>query len=319
VLLCAAAAQAQMPARGWFWYQEPPPPPASAPIKPKPKQPVPKPAASKPAPVASAPKPAASAPPPLSVEWIRKQLPLYQDRAIDDPTPEHVAQYLALQKIMFDKAQNFAQASVKAREMYPGLSQGTFTPFDPNSLLNMKNYEQQVRPFALKQIAAHAGLIFFFDSTCQFCVNQWRQIQVLKVLAPGIQILAVSADGKPLPGVEMKGWVPNNGITRTFGIKIYPTVALVWSPNHVALVGQGAVDAATLSSNVLNAAVDHDLLPKSYARWIHPFEQGVLSPLDISGLAAHNSEKPDALLQGVSSQSLKQYQQLDQPQSPQQP
>jgi hypothetical protein len=114
----------------------------------------------------------------------------------------------------------------------------------------------------------------------------------------------------------MPGWVPDNGITKTFGVKLYPTVALVWKPNHVALVGQGAVDAGTLSSNVLNAAVDHDLLPKSYARWIHPFEQGVLSPLDINALAAHHSDKPDALLQGVSSQSLKQYQQLDQPQQP---
>lgn len=302
-------AQAGTPARGWFWYQEPPPP-ASSPVKAKlqPKPVRPAPAASKPAPKASAPK----APAPLSVQWLRQELPQYRDRAIDDPTPEHVAQYLALQKVMFDKAQNFAAASAKAREMYPGLSQATFTPFDANSLMQTKYYAEVVRPFALKQIFAHAGLMFFFDSTCQFCVNQWRQLQVFKVTAPQAQILAVSADSKPMPGIRMD-WMPNNGVTRTFGVRLYPTIALVWPPNHVALVGQGAVSAAEIESNVLNAAVDRGLLPKSYSRWIKPFEQGVLSPFDIDTLARHDSASPDDLLKGVSGQSDQQYQQLDTP------
>jgi hypothetical protein len=154
--------------------------------------------------------------------------------------------------------------------------------------------------------------MFFFDSNCQFCVNQWRQLNVLtKVLAPNMQMLAVSADGKPLPGEEMPGWVPDNGIIKTFGIKIYPTVALVWQPNHVALVAQGSADASSLSSNILNAAIDHDLLPKSYSRWIRPFEQGVLTPLDIKSLSEKDAKTPDALLKGVADQSLKQYQELD--------
>ena len=311
VLLAAAPlVAAGSPARGWFWYQEPPPPPASAPVKRTPVRPMPvasKPAAARPAP----PKPAASGPAFLSVEWLRKELPRYRDRAIDDPTPEHVAQYLALQKVMFDKAQNFAEASVKAREMYPGLSQAAFTPYDANSLMNAKYYEQAVRPFAFKQIFAHAGLMFFFDSTCQWCGNQWRQLKVFKVNVPEAQMMAVSADDKPLPGAEMP-WAPNNGIIQTFGIKIYPTVALVWPPNHVALVAQGETDSGTLEANILNAAVDHGLLPKSYGRWIKPFEQGVLTPLDLKRIA-NSGTSPDDILKSVSDQSVAQYKSMDGP------
>jgi len=308
----AAPAWADSPARGWFWYQEPPPPPASAPAH-KVKPPVkPLPVASKPAPKASAPAPApaASEPAPLSVKWLREKLPEYRDRAIDDPTPQNVAAYQALTRIMFDKAQNFAEASIKAKELYPGLSQATFTPFDTNSLMNTKYYQESIRPVAIKQIFEHAGLMFFFDSTCQFCLNQWRQLQVFKVDAPNAEIMAISADDKPMPNVKMT-WQPNNGVTQTFGIKLYPTIALVWPPNHIALVAQGAVNASEIESNVLNAAVDHGLLPKSYSRWIKPFEQGVLTPLDLNRIAKHDSKTPQDILNAVGQATLKQYQQMD--------
>lgn len=300
-LLAAAwspAVHAQL-TRGWFWYQAPPPPAASAP-KPAPKKvEAPKPAAPKPAAKASAPKP-------MSVQWIRKELPKYRDRAIDNPTPENVAEYLALQKVMFDKAQNFAEASVQARIDYPALSEATFVPYDSASLNNLKAYASQVRPVALRKIFDKAGLFFIFDSTCSFCAQEDQQLGLIKQSYPNVRFFNVSADGKPLPELAKAGIpvYPNNGIVQKWHVQIYPTVALVWPPNHVVLVAQGERNAAEIEGDVLRAGVKYGLLPPQYKGWIEPYERGTMTVEQLQKMQQGAAPTPKQLLNDVSSNTL---------------
>jgi conjugal transfer pilus assembly protein TraF len=288
------------PAHGWFWYQDPPPPAASAPKKAAPKPPAPKPKlAPKPAPEASGPKP-------LSVEWIRKELPQYMDRAIDNPTPEHVAEYLALQKLMFDKAQNFAAASVQARMEYPALSEATFVPEGGATLNNLKAYVREVRPVALKKVFDKAGLFFIFDSTCAFCAQEDSQLGIIKQDFPNVRFFNVSADSKPLPELAQAGIpvYPDNGIIKKWHIQIYPTVALVWPPNNVVLIAQGERDAAEIEGDILHASVKYGLLPAGYKQWIDPYERGTMTTEQIKSMQQDANPSPVQLLQGVSTNTM---------------
>lgn len=284
--LAIACADAGAQARGWFWYDDPPPEVEVPRPKPKP-NPAPKPkeqqkAETRPSPPASAPQQVPVEPPPLSVAWIRKHLPEYMDRAIDDPTPENVGQYLALQKIMFDKSHNFAAMSPEALRRYPALDPTAFVPTDAGGLANFESYVAQVRPVALRKVLEKAGLFFFYDSGCAFCGQQAEQLAQFQALYPSASILSIAADGKPLPNSPLKApTAPDRGQVQRLGVQIYPSIALVWPPNNFAFVAQGSMSTANLETNILQVAADHGLLEPDYVAWVKPYERGVLTPLQI--------------------------------------
>jgi len=293
------------PARGWFWYEAPPPPP-----------PKPKPVASAPAPVASPPaKPAsaasaASKPPVLSVPWLKKHIEEARIKAIDDPTVENVGAYLALQKIMFDKAQNFAEAGQKALRAYPALNPGTFVPIDAASLRDFDAYRAQVRPVALKTLTQKAGLWFFFDSSCAFCVQEAQQLGTLIKNVPGLAVLPISVDGKGLPGYDgpHNFWVKDTGQAARLGVKLFPTVVLVWPPNNFAFVSQGNEAWSVIESNMLQVAADHNLLPQDIVAWVKPYERGVLTPLQIQQAGEQDVNTNESLIDYVTRSAFDQAQ-----------
>jgi conjugal transfer pilus assembly protein TraF len=297
---CAVAA----PARGWFWYQDPPPPP---PPKPKTVASTPAPAP-KPAPKPQAPEP--KKPAVLSVQWLKEHMEEARIKAIDNPTTENVGAYLALQKIMFDKAQNFAEAGQRALREYPALNPGTFVPIDAASLRNFDAYRQQVRPVALKAITQKAGIWFFFDSTCAFCVQEAQQLGTLEKSVPGLAVLPISVDGKGLPGYDgpKNYWVKDTGQAARLGVKLFPTVALVWPPNNFALVSQGNEAWSVIESNILQVAAEHKLLPQDMVAWIKPYERGVLTPLQIQQANENNVNTNKSLLDYVTQSAFDQAQ-----------
>jgi conjugal transfer pilus assembly protein TraF len=299
--IMAGSAHAQA-ARGWFWYDDPPPEPE---VKPQPK-PTPKP---KPPEKAPEPKQKASEtakapeePPPLSTAWLRKKLPEYLDRAIDDPTPENVGAYLALQKVMFDKSHNFAAMSPEALRRYPALDPTAFVPTDAAGLANFDAYVAQVRPVAIRKVLDKAGLFFFYDTTCAFCVQQAEQLAQFKAIYPGASMLGIAADGKALTGTPLKiPLAPDRGQIKTLGVQMYPSIALVWPPNNFAFVAQGAVNVTKLETNILQVAAEHGLLEPEYVAWVKPYERGVLTPLQIRDAAkAGGFTSPDTVRDFVS-------------------
>jgi conjugal transfer pilus assembly protein TraF len=292
------------PARGWFWYEAPPPPAASQPETP-PSAPAPKPPEPK---QASAPAP--KKPAVLSVEWLKQHIEEARIKAIDDPTTENVGAYLALQKVMFDKARNFAEAGQRALREYPALNPGTFVPIDAASLRDFNAYRDQVRPLALKEITQKAGLWFFFDSSCAFCVQEAQQLGTLTKQVPGLFVLPISVDGKGLPGYDgpHNFWVKDGGQAAKLGVKLYPTVVLVWPPNNFAFVSQGQEAWSVIQSNMLQVAADHDLLPKNMVAWIKPYERGVLTPLQIQQAGQTNVQNNQSLIDFVSKSAFDQAQ-----------
>ncbi|MFZ4702895.1 MAG: conjugal transfer protein TraF [Candidatus Methylumidiphilus sp.] len=203
--------------RGWFWYEHDPVPEATPELAPP--KPVPQ-AEEKPQPA----KP--KEPAPLSAEWMRKNIEKYRDKAVDDPTKENVAAYAYLQRVMLDKAERFTNAFQGVVMNDPVLDENTRRPIATFGANAKDEIAQQSKSDTMKKLAGMAGLWFFYESTCKFCV---KQAEVLKGLQAthGFSILPVAVDGMPLPGSPFKDYMADNGQARQLGVNMTPAIYLV--------------------------------------------------------------------------------------------
>lgn len=220
--------------RGWFWYEEESPEELIDPetIVPSP----PPPPEKKEAPSLAKP----SRPKPLSAEWFRKNMEKYRDKAIDDPTHENVSAYMYLQRIMLDKAEKFSEVSQRVVMTDPVLDENTRRPTATFGAFAKDEMSTKATEKAAKKLAEAAGLWFFYDSTCDFCV---KQAGVLKGLmnAYGFKVLAIARDGVPLPGGSFPDFTIDRGQSKKLGVDTTPALFLVKPGENVGAIqlGQG--------------------------------------------------------------------------------
>ena len=101
--------------RGWFWREEFIEPPLPKPKKEKHPTPIPA-------------RDFTEEIQPLSVAWLRKNLEKYRDQAIDTPSPENVAAYFYLQRVMMDKAHRFTDVAHEVVISDPRLDENVRRP-----------------------------------------------------------------------------------------------------------------------------------------------------------------------------------------------
>jgi conjugal transfer pilus assembly protein TraF len=226
---------------GWFWYErdpvpgpEPKPPPVSPPV---------------------AAKAAPQGPSPLSAQWLREHLGAYRDAAIDDPTAQNVAPYLYLQRVALDKARRFAAATQRAVQCDPFLDELTQRP-TATFAANLVNREAgEARDQVLSDIAAQAGVMFFFRSDCPYCEVEAPLLEMLTTRY-GFAILPVSLDGAPLPGGVFPAFSRDRGQAEALGVVSTPALFLARPPDVLLPLSQGLLSLAQLKDRVVRAAVD---------------------------------------------------------------
>lgn len=206
--------------RGWFWYEEPPTEEFDdpEPITPFP-QPLPE---KKEEPTLAKP----AGPKPLSAEWFRKNMETYRDKAIDDPTHENVSTYMYLQRVMLDKAEKFSEISQRVVMADALLDENSRRPIATFGAFAKDEMSTRGTEKVAKKLAEAAGLWFFYDSTCDFCV---KQADVLKGLinAYGFKVLAIARDGLPLPGGSFPDFTIDRGQAKKLGVETTPSLFLV--------------------------------------------------------------------------------------------
>ncbi|OFC59576.1 conjugal transfer protein TraF [Acidithiobacillus caldus] len=255
---------------GWFWYQNPPPPPKPI-LLPPPPPPAP-------APVQK-PKKAKPKPPPVfSVQWIRHALPKYRDEAINDPSTANVTRYLALQKVMFDKAQNFAEKFVQVANTNPTLDYSDIVPRGEAANDTFNSYISQARMQSLRYLSHKVGFWVFVSSSCPFCNMQIEQFQHL-VEMDGFKVMYIDTDGGPVAAVPKNAaFVEDEGQAKMLHLMETPSIVMVWPPNNFAIISQGYQVAGSLMNDIVNDAGYLHLLPKSMAKWAtSPYDRGVLT------------------------------------------
>ena len=257
---------------GWFWYKDPKEPPVQE--LPKPMPPVPAATRSK-------------APESLSVEWLRQQLPVLLDRAIDNPTRENVEAYLYAQRLAMDKSQRFSEMSQRVVYSDPFLDENNRVPIASFAKSSFLNGIDQAADASLKHLATVAGLWVFLDSRCEHCRVHAETIEAMRK-KHGFVVKYISLDGKGLPNIP--AWVPDLGQSRTLNVRMTPTTVLVAPPNHFLVVSQGMMAQTQLEERMLVAAESEDLLPQALLADVRRYDRGVLKADDTRGASVSGQD-----------------------------
>lgn len=297
-LLWAAQASA-MPdgEHGWFWYQTPPPPPKKIKILPPPPPP--------PAPTPVV-KEKSKKPPIFSVQWISHALPKYRDAAINDPNTKNVTAYLSLQKVMFDKAQNFAEKFVQVANTNPALDYSNLVPRGDASNSTFNTYIAANRMKALRYLSHKVGFWVFVGSQCPFCNMQIDQYEHL-VQLDHFSTMFIDTDGGRISGLPANAvFVKDEGQARMLHIMETPAVVMVWPPDNFAIIAQGYQVSGTLMEDIVNDAGYLHLLPKSLAQWAtSPYERGVLTTTQMQKAEREGITTPAQISHYVQAQTEK--------------
>ena len=102
---------------------------------------------------------------------------------------------------------------------------------------------------ALQKLAAQAGLFFFYDTTCPYCVRQARHLKAFLDEYPFFIVKAITMNGELLP--EFPEAIPDNGIAARLGITAHPAIFLAYPPDRFERVATGLVTPGELRDKLL--------------------------------------------------------------------
>jgi conjugal transfer pilus assembly protein TraF len=247
---------------GWYWYHDPKDkPPSKAAPPPKPTG------------TPSTPKKDE----PFSVEWLRQNMPVLLDRAVNDPTKENVEAYLYAQRVAMDKSQRYAEQTQRVVAADPFLDENNRVPLATYAKPFFLRKADEGKEEALKYLSGVAGIWVFFDSKCDFCRPQ---VQTATEMAKryGLITKFISMDGKGLP--NLPEFTKNTGQAQTLGLRITPTTVLVVPPNNYYIVSQGMMAQDQLADRIILAAESNNLLPADVASKVRAYDRGVLTSND---------------------------------------
>lgn len=216
---------------GWHWYDDPKPLTHSI------------------APSLSTPM---SADPIARMHTTQRTLERALDRAILDPSPTHVQAYLTLQNQLSAHATHFAAAWQWVLLHHPELNFSLNYPTEGVALEVQKTHQRERLDNAIKSLAEHAGLFFFYKPSCPYCV---RFASIVKNVAKnyGITVIPITLDGEVLP--EFPDSKKDQGQAKQFGIKQTPALfAVNPKTQQTFLVTYGLISEATLRERLADTA-----------------------------------------------------------------
>lgn len=274
---------------GYFWYKDKP----VAKPKPKPKE-EPKPAPPAPVPSENREQPKAEKKAEFgSAAWIRDKQKELLELAISNPTEENVRAYLYVNRLMLDKADEFARISKKVTDSDPMLSESVRVPISALARQQVLWQIDRAKEGIIKDLSRKAGIWMFFDSSCAFCQSQF---QVTKMLEEkyNMQVRYISTDGGVIGGMKSRQVRYDRGgqRARSMGIQLTPATVLVAPPDRMAVVAHGAMSLSELEQKIVTAAIDMNLADPNLTNIAKLNERGMISNKDLNAAKAR-LEDPD--------------------------
>ena len=272
-------------ADGFFWYRDPKPTPPPEEI-PEP-TPAPPPVAEAPP---EAPAPSSTPPPgpaPFSSAWIREQMPIFLDRAIDDPTPENVSAYFALQRLTLDRSQRFAEVSQQVVMGQAMLDESFRRPLNTFGAMAQARTAQAERARVFGELKDKVGIWYFYRADCGYCVQQGP---ILKSLAKdyGFTITAISMDGRPPPSGDFPGFANDQGQAAFLGVQATPAIFVVRpDTQEVVPISQGLIN--------IGEFMDRAILASHKTGWITDEQYQLTKPITITGPQIDTPEYNEAM------------------------
>jgi len=290
--------------RGWFWYEVLPEPVKKHPPESMPEQ-------TKPIPtdqettqnqstaVASQPKPIPPADAePLSSAWLKQNMERYLNQAIDDPTQENVAAFYYLQRVMMDKAERFTNAARYVVMSDPQLDETVRRPVATFAANEANHQASMMAEKALKEIAAQAGILFFFRSDCPFCHLQAPILSMLEN-AYGFKIYPVSLDGLPMPSGLFSQFKRDQGQAAMLGVEHTPALFLMKPPRQIVPLAQGALSLEETTGRILLTAKEAGWIESSQYQTTQGIHSTPMLLPTTGSISSASTQDPRSLIQAL--------------------
>lgn len=244
--------------RGWHFYEDPPS-----------EEPVP---AARPAP-AIPPRSSMPPRPPELVEFERLQKTLENLRniAIMRPTEANVRRYMELEMQVVNRASYFADVAQRVAWATPELDptlQGR--PVNAQALEVFDQQQRSDRSTSVETLGRDHVLFFFYRSDCPYCHAFAPTLQAFEA-RHGIQVVAVSVDGGPMPGFPKAR--PDNGIATALKVTQVPAVFLAQPfTGKISPIGFGVLSESQLLERIATVAspTGEAMLPSATQRLALP-------------------------------------------------
>lgn len=261
---------------GFYWYKRNPDP--VVPKKPEEKKLV--------APAPAAAPAQSDVVPPMSTRWLRENMPKLLDKAIDDPTPENVANYMYAQRVILDKSQNFSTAVKQVVSTDPFLDENNRVPFSQFAQVAQMRDITAARKEILDHLAGEVGLWVFVDTPdkCSACESYVSNVLVGN---SGVDGLAVKHNFhfKKIYVNTPEGRLAAERLNLT----ITPTTVMVAPPDKYFLVSQGLMAQDQLIDRLVVTGRAYNLLPRDLIEKANPYERGILQNSDLNDLASNQT------------------------------
>lgn len=144
--------------------------------------------------------------------------------ALIEPTPEHVANYIALQNLIVGQATTFGNVWQQVIWQTPSLNYSLAHPTNQLAQQVQTDETRAKNQQTLKALAKHYGLFFFFAGSCPYCHKFAPTIKDVEQTY-GFSVIPVSLDGGNLP--EYPNPERDNGQAERFHVSQWPAVFLV--------------------------------------------------------------------------------------------
>jgi conjugal transfer pilus assembly protein TraF len=186
-------------------------------------------------------------------------LEIYRDQAIDAPSPENVAAYFYLQRVMMDKAHRFTDVAHEVVISDPRLDENVRRPISSFAVQAANRDASRTSQDSLTLVAKSTGILFFFRSDCTYC---HLQAPLLKVLEDryGFKVYPVSLDGLPMPGGLYSDFHHDQGQAAQLGVQATPSLFLLNPPGKVLPLSQGILSLDDLTNRILTVAHSEGLI-----------------------------------------------------------
>lgn len=227
----------------------------------------------------------------VTVEWLRKNYVVLQERSINDPTKENVEAEAYARRIIFDKSQNYAEALVKVTQEDVFLNENNRVPYASAGATAIRNANIRAQEQAVKELASVGGLLVFVDSTCRFCALQLPVISALQN-SYNMSALVISIDGSAPKGYTGT-IVKDNGMFKKLGLKLTPSIVYVPKPksyteakdnNQYYIVSQGFYALDELVKMIGYAGYKTNLLSENTRKDLDIWNRGVADAKDLNSL-----------------------------------
>lgn len=249
----------------------------------------------------------------VDVEWLQKNYPILEKRAIDNPSDANIEAYLYAKRVVLDKAQRFSEAVTKKVTEDPVLNENNRIPYASSGAQEVRNANYRAQQQAVRELSEKGGLVIFVDGTCRFCAMQLPVSSMLKAEYQ-MEALIVSLDGSRPKGYSGP-LLTDNGLYRKLNLKLTPSIVYVphpkgyageIDPNTYLVISQGYYAADELVKQIAFAGHHTKLLSKATMSDLSVWDRGVASSDDLKNLKL-DPNKPETFKQTLQPILLKQY------------